>query len=74
VRPGTTYRRTMRWVHRADGVVDTTRTVDGQVRCTLCFAFRPAAAMFVDSEARVWDVCTDCASEAAGYAQGRSAR
>jgi len=56
------------WVVRTDGVVDLTRTVDGRVRCTLCFGLQSADAMFVDLDGRRWDVCTGCASEASDYA------
>jgi hypothetical protein len=70
----TNYRRTMRWVRRADGVVDMTRTVGGEVRCTLCLVLAAASSMFVDAEGRVWDVCQDCADDAAGYAERDSAQ
>jgi hypothetical protein len=62
-----------RWVRRADGVVDLTRTSDGLRRCTLCFDLVTPERLFADLEGRVWDVCMHCASEADGWS-ARSAR
>lgn len=59
--------RSTRWVRRADGVVDLTRTTDGLRRCTLCFDLVPPDHLFTDLAGRVWDVCTHCAAEADGW-------